>query len=141
MTVKEWLLKSRTMERELQQLREAKKKAYTLACGGTINSNQEKVQTSRQNTVEQKFAVYTEYSKQIDERVDRLIEYRGTMLKTINKLDNSKYRTLLIARYINCETWEKIAEDMNYDLRWVYEINKRAIKRLEEDFTPPPDTP
>ena len=43
----------------------------------------------------------------------------------IEKLNDSIQRTLLIARYINCETWEIIAEDMMYDIRHIYRIHSK----------------
>ncbi len=57
MTVKEWLDRSRTMEKELKQLEELKEEAYSLACGGSDSTNRdERVQTSKKNSTDDKFA-------------------------------------------------------------------------------------
>ena len=56
------------------------------------------------------------------------------MLNLINRLDNTIYRTLLIARYINCKTWEQIADEMGYDLRWIYRLHGKALKAIESHY-------
>ena len=119
MTVKEFLQKGRKLEIEIKQLKEARQKAYELATSTTVDYSAEKVQTSSDNSAERKFAEYAEYSQELDQRIEELSAYRKRMLKLINKLDNSTYRTLLVSRYINCNTWEEIAEKMEYSDVWV----------------------
>lgn len=133
MTIKEWLNRSRTMEKELKQLKELKERAYSLACGGSAEaSGNERVQTSRQNTTDDKFAAYADYSKQVDDMTAELIRYRGKVLKAINQVQNKTYKMLLIERYINCKTWEHIAESIGLkDVRHIYRLHKKALKYIK----------
>lgn len=130
MTVKEWLNKGRKINIELQQLREEREQALDLACSCTSCPNGEKVQTSTKNTSDGKFAAYTEYSAMIDKKEFELLVYKSRMHNLINRLDNPTYRTLLSLRYINCKTWEQIAEDMHYTTRNVHKIHGGALKAL-----------
>lgn len=123
MTVKEWLNRSRTIEKELKQLKELKERAYNLAYGGSIDISNEKVQTSKRNSTEDKFAAYADYSKQVDDMTAELIRYRGKVLRAINQVHNKTYKMLLVERYINCKTWEQISEDMHINIRWVYRLS------------------
>lgn len=129
---KQFLLKGRDLQSEYDELIKAKRKALDLACNTSIDYSQMKVQTSSQNATESKFVAYTEYCLLLDKKVEELAEYRTRMLKLIWKLTDSTQRTLLIARYINCETWEKIAEDMMYDVRHIYRIHSASLKNFEE---------
>lgn len=130
MTVKEWLDKGRKLDIELKQLREERKQALDLACSCTSCPNDEKVQTSTKNTSDGKFAAYTEYSAMIDKKEFELLVYKSRMHNLINRLDNPTYRTLLSLRYINCKTWEQIAEDMHYMVRNIYNLHEQALKAL-----------
>ena len=39
--------------------------------------------------------------------------------------------TILHKRYLECRTWETIAEDTCYSLRWIYALHRKAVDRLE----------
>lgn len=134
MTVKEWLQYGRKLNDEVEQLKYAQRQALELACETSIDMNNEKVQTSGGNATERKFIAYADYSKMLDEKIDELVDYRVRMLNLINRLDNTIYRTLLIARYINCKTWEQIADEMGYDLRWIYRLHGKALKAIESHY-------
>lgn len=130
--VKQFLIKGRDLQYEYDELVKAKRKALDLACNTSIDYSKVKVQTSSQSATETKFAAYTEYCLLLDKKVEELAAYRTRILNLIWKLTDSIQRTLLIARYVNCETWEKIAEDMMYDVRHIYRIHSAALKELEE---------
>lgn len=129
-TVKEWLNKGRKLDTELKQLREERKIALDLACSCTAACDNEKIQSSTKNTSDGKFAAYTEYSSMIDKKEFELLAYKSRMHNLINQLDNPSYRALLSLRYINCKTWEQIAEDMHYTTRNVHKIHGGALKLL-----------
>lgn len=131
-SAKAFLLKGRRLSSEVEQLKAAKREALQLACGTPVDYSVEKVQTSTDNITEKSFAAYSEYSRMLDERVKELIVYRAKMLELIKELSSSTYRTLLIARYINCETWEKIAEDMGYDVRHVHRLHGAALRKFKD---------
>lgn len=135
MTVKEWLNKGRKLDIELKQLREERKQALDLACSCTSCPNDEKVQTSTKNTSDGKFAAYTEYSAMIDKKEFELLVYKSRMHNLINRLDNPTYRTLLSLRYINCKTWEQIAEDMHYSyVHIVHRLHPMALNEVNKYY-------
>ncbi len=130
MTTKEWLDKGRKLDKEINEMIEMRDKAFYSACGSVKAADGEKVQTSRRNSTEEKFAEYAQCTAIIDKRIDELYQYRQKMLEKIKRVDNSEYRALLIARYINCKTWEKVAEDMHYMVRNIYNLHEQALKAL-----------
>lgn len=128
MTVKEFLKRGRLLNREILELTEARTRAFNAACGGAVDTSAERVQTTPANGSEGKFLTYAAYGTEIEERIRELNGYRQRMLEIINRVENTTYRSLLIAYYINCKTWEQVAEDIGYDSRYVYKLHGRALK-------------
>ena len=136
MTAKEWLNRGRYLDREIDQLLEDQQNALNLACGTAVSYGGEKVQTSKKNVTERRFIAYADYSAKIDNRIDELYAIKTEIKAAINKLDDPLLRALLIARYVNMKTWEQIAEDLNYDLRWIYRLHGKALRAIESHYRP-----
>ena len=128
--VKEWLMRGRNLEAEIKQLEKAKTDAFVKACGGAIDTSVERVQGGGGNGTEEKFLKYIEYDRMINERVGELMAVKAEIIKCINAVEKTIYRAVLIAYYINCMTWEKVAEELGYEVRWIYQLHKKAIKDI-----------
>lgn len=115
MNVKEWLERGFNLNMEIKQLTEAKELAKKMndQCGGNATN-------------------YSEYSKMLFVRIDRLLNISKEITEVISKLKSALHRSVFTARYINFKTWEEIAEDMEMDLRWIYRLRKRIMAEVEE---------
>ncbi len=131
MTVKEFLQKGRQLNFELNELKAARAVAFGKACSVSIQSYEEKIHTDSGNSSEAKFTTLADYSIEIDKRIKELSDYRGKMLRLINTLDDSTCRAVLIARYINCQSWNNIADVMHYTVRNVFILHKTALAALK----------
>lgn len=67
---------------------------------------------------------------EINRDIDRLVDLKREIVTAIKAIENPEYQTLLEKRYLCFLTWEKIAVDMGYDLRWLYRIHKRALDEI-----------
>lgn len=67
---------------------------------------------------------------EINHDIDRLVDLKREIVTVIKAIENPEYQTLLEKRYLCFLTWEKIAVDMGYDLRWLYRIHKRALDEI-----------
>lgn len=133
MDIKEWLKRARALDREVKELREATMKSLSIAQGSGVDYSGERVQSSSDNGIESKFITYTDNAILLERKIEELEEYRKKVLTVIYSIDDTVLRTLLIARYINCKTWEQIAEDMGYSEKWVKTgLHSKALKALEE---------
>lgn len=130
MTTKEWLKRGRRLNYEIEQLKIAKQKAFELACGGAVDTSNEKVQGNNDNGTERKFISYVAYEEIIDKRIDQLTQIKTEILEAINNVPGSAYRAVLIAYYVNCKAWEEIAEELHYSERTVHRIHGEAIKKV-----------
>lgn len=130
MTVGEFLKKGRRHEFELRELKEARLKALANACSVTARTDREGVHSSAGNATENKLITYADYSAEIEKRMKELAEYRAEMLALINTIENSVCRAIFIARYINCKTWDCIADEMNYTVRNILILHKKTLKEM-----------
>lgn len=134
MTVKEWLNKGRKLNIEIAELKKAKDNAFVSACGGSAAGSEEKVQTSLNNGTEEKFSAYAQYSADMDNRLKELYTYQRKMLKLINRVDDSTYRALLIAYYVNCETWDRTADIIGYSVKQTQRKHGHALLEIDKFF-------
>lgn len=128
MTTKEWLNRGYKIDVEINALIAEQRAALQRATGTTTAENSDKVQTSKQNTTENKFISYAAYSERIDERIDELYAVKNEITGAINAVETNTLRQLLILRYINFCTWEKIACEMGITFQWAHILHKRALK-------------
>lgn len=131
MSTKEWLNRGRDLDKEINALEQAKYEAYC-ACISTTGKLKHDTIKSEKN-LNAKLERLAELNRQIDERIDRLIEIKQEILTAINSVDDATYRTLLIQRYVNLKKWERIAIEMNYDYYWVLKLHGRALQHIRID--------
>lgn len=130
-SVKQWLNRAHNIDREIKNLKCERSKVFNEATSAVNGSGSEKVQTSKTNAAEGKYAAYADYAAEIDRRTAELYEVKAEILKAINKVDNSTYRLLLTLRYIRFMTWERIAEEMNLSCYWVRTtIHRNALRAV-----------
>lgn len=68
---------------------------------------------------------------EINRDIDSLVDLKREIVTVIKAIENPEYQTLLEKRYLCFLTWEQIAVDMGYDLRWLYRIHKRALEQIQ----------
>ena len=128
MTAKEYLRRAYKLNEEIDQLETAKHEMFSRITSITPDYNGDTVSGTKDP---HKYDAYAQFAAEIDNRVDELISIKSDILNTINKVEDAKLRTLLIARYINFMTFESIAVMMNYDWRWIMQLHSRALMEIE----------
>lgn len=68
--------------------------------------------------------------KQLNESIDRLVDYRAQAMKYIEKLPGEEH-AVIFRYYISGESWEKVAGKTFMSERRVYLLRKLALKKLE----------
>ena len=106
------------------------------AVGGAVDYGAERVQASNGNSTERLFVSYSQYSAELEQRISELEDYQNEMLKLINNIPNSTYRTLLIEYYINCKSWERVEQDMNYSyVHIVHRLHPQALNEINKYYS------
>lgn len=68
-----------------------------------------------------------ELKNRIGAEVGELCRVKRMVNEAIDAVEDVRYRRVLELRYRNYYTWEKIAEEMDYDARWVRRLHADAL--------------
>lgn len=105
-----------------------------LAMSITANMGGERVQSSRATTSKMEDAVVKclMVEDEIAAEVDKLIEEKKNVVRTIEKLHSPMEYRVLHMRYIRYLDFEAIAEELNKEYSWVTTTHGRAVKHVME---------
>lgn len=118
------LSRVRRMGERVEQLQEAKLRAYEMETSITASPSAERVQTSNERRPGESFAAL---SDEVDRQLAELAQAKAEALRLIGKVRDNRMATILTAYYVNGKTWEQIAVDTNYSFRHVTRLHRRAI--------------
>lgn len=79
------------------------------------------------NAQEDRLADYIDMSDDLSRRLIHLTRLDTETMDVINKVESPTLRTILIERYINRLSWNKVAEAVHYERRWVMELHRQAL--------------
>lgn len=68
---------------------------------------------------------------EINNDIDTLVNLKQQIVTMIKEIGNLEYQTLLEKRYLCFLSWERIAVDMGYDLRYVHKLHNRALNECK----------
>jgi hypothetical protein len=68
----------------------------------------------------------------INAEVDRLVDLKTEIRQRINAMPDDILRLILQKRYLVFEKWERIAVDTDKDIRWVFRLHKKALKKFQK---------
>lgn len=129
MTAKEWLSRARTIDGELAALMETREIMVSQLTKATQTLTGDTVQSSKDP---HKFDELGELALQIEKAVKACHRIKSETLAVIMRVDNATFRELLVLRYLNGLTFEKIAVRMNYSWRQVHRVHGRALIAVAE---------
>ena len=124
MTIKQWLLRGRNIDREITVLLKAYEETKERLTKVTQTISGDIVQHDKDP---HKFDRLAELGEKIDSKVDELVSIREEIYNTISKVPNDAQRELLVRRYIIGETFEQIAVGMHYSYKQICRIHGRAL--------------
>lgn len=78
-----------------------------------------------------KFDYVAAYIAQIDERQRKLVDVQTEILTAINRVSNPQIRSILLARYINCERFETIAYRTGVSWRHVVRLHGYGLLEIK----------
>ena len=64
---------------------------------------------------------------EIKKDIDRLVTLKAEIIGVIRNIENTDYQLILEKRYLLYLTWEQIAVDLNYELRYLHKLHNRAL--------------
>lgn len=65
-------------------------------------------------------------------KIDELIRVKAEIERTVSAVSDERLRLILIARYINCKTFEYIACEMHYSYKQICRLHGKALLRMQD---------
>ena len=107
-----------------QCAKEESEEIATMLTSAAIDYSKVRVQSSPHDftgTLARLVDLHTECVKRMTECVEAMEE----ATRLINLLEDAQLREIFSRRYLRCEYWEQIAEDLKKDQRWIYRLHER----------------
>ena len=85
----------------------------------------------QENKVETSVEKIMEIEKEIDTEIDELCLVKQQIKASIYTVSDEKQQEVLERKYINGQTWEQIAVDMNYTCRNIWYMHGKALNEVK----------
>lgn len=132
MTAKEKLTQSYYTKKHIEIIKDRIAQLESILEGYCLRLKEDKVkEQANPHRFEDTMVALLDYKKEMDGCYKELIKNYQETEALINQLEDEKYKLLLTYRYMENLTWETISEKMNYDVRWIYVLHKKALKVIQ----------
>lgn len=138
MTAKEYLRQVYCIDRKVKRIQERRDdlraEMYTIGSpAGKLGAD--RVQTSISgDSMVRLIAKAEDAEADLVAEMDHLLDIKQKISEEIEALDDERYKTLLLKRYIMLKSWEQIAVEMGYRIKWVYDLHGRALRAFAEKW-------
>lgn len=82
------------------------------------------------NGVESALMKVLAYEQRINKEIDMLVDKRMEIEKTIKAMPDARLREILTRRYLLYQKWERIANEMHFNIKWVFKLHNMALTKL-----------
>ena len=86
---------------------------------------------SGNNATEDALIRLSETERKTRAKINELIQIQEEIADKIMQIDDNELQAVLVYRYLNCMTFEQIAEKMHYSLITIRRKHKSALDKLE----------
>ena len=71
---------------------------------------------------------------EINDAIDNLVDLKADAMKKIDSLEDNRHKFILTKKYLENESFEKIAVDLSLSWKWVHKLHKKALEELNCKF-------
>ena len=136
MDAKTFLSQVKKLEFMIQNKLLEKKRWKEIALGITANMDGERVQSSGgKSKMADAIEKCVDMEAEIDSLVDKLIDTKKDVIKTIESLDSTCEYQVVHLKYIQDKTFEEIADEMNRSYTAITTIHGRALVSVQKILT------
>jgi hypothetical protein len=127
-----WLSRGRYLRERVAALERSAEAAWDLSTRVTSG-----ISVYRGSDVSRRVEIYPQATEAAERERKRLDEVLREITEAIALVDDNVCATLLQCRYVNCMSWEEIGLEMNYNIRHLHRLHRKAIAELEKVITTP----
>ena len=88
------------------------------------------VQESKVGLKDDVYIKMIEYNDKINQKVDELIDTKKKVFDIIEQIKDHKQRLILKMRYVDCEKWEDIEQELHVSKNTMHRIHRKALKEF-----------
>lgn len=88
------------------------------------------VQESKVGLKDDVYIKMIEYNDKINQKVDELIDTKKKVFDIIEQIKDHEQRLILKMRYVDCEKWEDIEEELHVSKNTMHRIHRKALKEF-----------
>lgn len=81
--------------------------------------------------MEDVIAKMVDLESEINTDLKNLMDLKHEVVTIVKCVESLELQTLLELRYLCFKTWEQIAVDMRFDLRWIHRLHNRALAEVD----------
>lgn len=130
MTAKEYLSHAYRIDQRINSKLEQVASLRALATKATSTFSDTPKSGSRNiQSMEATVVKIVDLENEINGDIDTLVDLKREIVGVIKQIDNPEYQTLLELRYLCFYSWEKVAVEMDYDLRYLHKLHRRALEQ------------
>ena len=131
MTAKEYLKQARYLDERINMKIEQVASLHSLATKATSTlSDMPGSPTRNTHRMEDIIIKILMLENEINVDIDKLVDLKNEILSVIKGVDDSDSRLILEKRYINLETWEDIAAELNTSIPNIYRLHDKALRKI-----------
>ena len=131
MNAKEFLSRGINLQRHVETIREQIEHYKCLLNNCTATYSDMPKSTDLNYKLEECTQKIMDLQHELADALADLADVNCAIAKTIREIKNYDYQDLLVKRYVFGEPWEKIATDLEYDLRYVHNLHGRALQEIK----------
>ena len=131
MNAKEFLSRGINLQRHVETIREQIEHYKCLLNNCTATYSDMPKSTDLNYKLEECTQKIMDLQHELADALAYLADVNCAIAKTIREIKNYDYQDLLVKRYVFGEPWEKIATDLEYDLRYVHKLHGRALQEIK----------
>lgn len=134
---KEYLSQIKTLDskirRKQQEARELRDAALSL---GSTQPDPDRVRSASPDPdpMASQVGRYVDIQKEVQAMIIELMELKHLIIGQIADLNKSDYMDVLWKRYVDLKTFNRIADEMGYDISTIFRIHGRALQAFNEKY-------
>ena len=137
MNAKEYLKQAFYLDKRINSKLEQVESLNALATKATSTlSDMPKSPNRGSSKLEDTIVKIIDLQEEINRDIDKLVDLKAEMVGTIKQIQDKELQVILEKRYLCFETWEKIAVDMNYDIRHIHRLHNLGLKETSNLIKP-----
>ena len=131
MNAKDFMMRGINLERRVETIKDQIEHYKALVNDCSVTYSDSPKSTASNYKLEECTQKIMDLQEELCSAMADLVDVTCEIARAIQKLGDYDYQDLLVKRYVLGKTWEKIAEEMNYELRYIHKLHGKALRELK----------